>query len=181
MSSGNSWEKQSEEKMLWFNRFDLYYRPIGPERTLLGAYNRWRVTHGKNPAPAPAPSSAWTINSKKYRWTERAEHWDTYQIKLRHDAEQEAIEEARVERKAMIRGMKAELALYLNSVKEKLLIDGNPSINELVRYTEMVLREERAELGDMPVSRHDVTTDGKPIKGGSSTIFVYGNLDLDQL
>lgn len=38
---GRFWERQDSEPARWFHRFDAYYRPLGPERSLLAAYRFW--------------------------------------------------------------------------------------------------------------------------------------------
>lgn len=86
------WNRLPEEPAVWFNRFDLYYRPVGPERSLLGAYNEWRkVEKGRG------YSTGYPINWKtafvKWHWQERAESWDAEERKKRILAEEKAREE----------------------------------------------------------------------------------------
>ena len=73
------WDRQRDETgelepSLWYGRF-VDYRLRGPERTLLGAVNRWRARAGKGGQTNSIPG-AWSRNAKRWRWKARAEAWD---------------------------------------------------------------------------------------------------------
>lgn len=42
-NSSRMWDKQISEPSRWYFRFDAYYRPMGPERSLLAAYRSQRL------------------------------------------------------------------------------------------------------------------------------------------
>ena len=73
------WDRQRDhetgelEPNLWYSRF-VDYRLQGPDRTLLGAVNRWRAKVGKN--RQNSIPGAWSRNAKRWRWRARAEAWD---------------------------------------------------------------------------------------------------------
>lgn len=74
------WERQRDEdgnleSNFWFDRFDRLYRPQGPERSLLRAYNAWRVEVGKS-ASKKSVANSWDKVAKQWHWKGRAEAWD---------------------------------------------------------------------------------------------------------
>lgn len=101
------WERQRNaggkpEPMLWYDRFDKFYRPLGPERSLLAAYNLWKQERARARKiefkPSQAPSRSWFDNARRWRWQERAEVWDEEQRQKRLKKETAEIEEARQQR-----------------------------------------------------------------------------------
>ena len=91
-----AWERQPDEPAMWFHRFDLYYRVLGPERTLYGANQLWRLAKGTKGAFQGAANS-WKRKAALWRWKERAEAWDAHQRRKRLD-EQQSLRDARRER-----------------------------------------------------------------------------------
>lgn len=94
VSSMNSWDRQRNpetgelEPMLWFGRFDKFYRPMGTERSLLGAINQWRVQTGRK--KYRAVSGSWNDAFERWNWKARAELWDIEQRRQRLVMEDEA-------------------------------------------------------------------------------------------
>lgn len=88
---GVPWERQRQdgelEPMLWFDRFDAFFRPVGTERSLLGAYNAWRKQAKKSETKSIANS--WFQASRRWAWRERAEAWDLETQRLRLIKEEE--------------------------------------------------------------------------------------------
>jgi hypothetical protein len=85
------WDRQRDEggtlePMFWFDRFDRFYRPVGPERSLVGAYNAWRREAKKSQVVWIA--SSWQNNATKWHWKERAEAWDVEQRRQRFAEEE---------------------------------------------------------------------------------------------
>jgi hypothetical protein len=74
--------------MDWWSRFDLYYRPLGPERSVLGAYKAWRAAEGRQRQTEPrrAPES-WYKAAEKWDWDVRAQAWDKAQMDALRDQE----------------------------------------------------------------------------------------------
>jgi len=76
---------------MWFGRFDRFYRAQGPERTLLAAYNAWRIeSHRK---PSTGYHIGWAAAYDKWRWKARAEAWDEHERQRRLKIEAEELEE----------------------------------------------------------------------------------------
>lgn len=97
------WDRQRDaegnlEPMMWYHRFDAFYRPLGPERSLLAAYRAWRVQKGAEGRNVNSLAKSWERNAKTWRWQERAEAWDAHEAEARHAAEAEAAAEAREKR-----------------------------------------------------------------------------------
>jgi hypothetical protein len=96
------WERQRDaagtlEPARWFHRFDAYFRPLGPERTIEQAWQLWKQSEAKS-SKAKRPNSYWYKAAKEWRWWERAEAWDAHEAEKRHAEEVEAAEQARQQR-----------------------------------------------------------------------------------
>jgi hypothetical protein len=138
------WDRQPGEPALWYNRFDTLYRPLGPERSLLAAYNTWRVQKGKE-RRSGGIGRAWTRNAQRWNWRERAEAWDAAQ---REQLLAEEAEERRVDRQQRIKLLKAYRA-RLVQVIQKLDPQG-ARWSEVTAGLRMVNEELRTEYGDQP-------------------------------
>ncbi len=76
MSSAKPWDKQEEEPSLWWERFNKFYRPLGPSRTLTQAYKKYyEEKHGKAPT-RPGYTADWGRKAELHEWRRRAESWD---------------------------------------------------------------------------------------------------------
>ncbi len=64
------------EPDMWYGRFTQFVL-LGPDRSVLQAYNRQRQTAGQSAAKR-SPSS-WDDASKRWKWRERAAAWDEEQ------------------------------------------------------------------------------------------------------
>lgn len=88
---GDPWDRQlidgEPEDMMWFMRFDRFFRPQGSSRSLMAAYNAWRQTQGRG--PASGASMHWIQKAKDHKWRERAEAWDEVQRQKRLRLEEE--------------------------------------------------------------------------------------------
>lgn len=118
---GQPWDRQRAddgelEPMLWFSRFDKYYRPQGPERSLLEAYNLWRGERGRGKASG-APQS-WLDNQKEWCWQERAEAWDLEQRRRRIAEEEEQRREMRKRHLRYARAMQAVASYELDQMRK---------------------------------------------------------------
>ena len=99
----NAWLRQRDadgklEPARWYSRFDIYYRPPGPERSLLAAYRAWRVQKGAKGRNVNSLAKSWERNAKTWRWQERAEAWDAHEADKRHLEEAEEAAKARKQR-----------------------------------------------------------------------------------
>ena len=144
------WERQAEEPMLWYSRFDLFYRPLGPSRSLLSAYNMYRVQE-KEMDPTNTVSQSWENNAKRFRWQVRAEMWDDLQLQLARQDEQEVITQWRESRRQFLRAFfgKAVQALErYNPAEEEA-----PTLGQLTNAFNIIMQQIRSEFEAPPVSK----------------------------
>lgn len=125
---GRPWDRQRDddgelEPMLWFSRFDTYYRPQGPERSLLGSYNLWQAEKGKK--KSNSPSGAWYNAWQEWRWQERAEAWDLEERRKRIAEEEAQRREMRRRHLQYARAMQAVASYELDQMR-KLIEAGRP-------------------------------------------------------
>lgn len=75
-SEAKVWDKRDQEPSLWWDRFNRFYRPQGPGRTLTQAYRAaYEEKNGKKPTRA-GYSVDWKTKAEIWNWAERAEAWD---------------------------------------------------------------------------------------------------------
>ena len=79
---------------MWYTRFDMYLSR-GPGRSLLGAYNQWRIDNHKK--PSTGVPIHWQNAMKKWHWRERADAWDLAQVEERRRADEQKWRERRDE------------------------------------------------------------------------------------
>ena len=140
------WERREDEPAMWFSRFDELFRPMGPERSLLGAYNAWREQARKGIAKSPARS--WSINAVKWEWRKRAEAWDAAQRERRLVEEETERKKRREERRSILQGIKAKVAVKIQSLEVDDL-----TANDLFRLVGLMLEQERIEWDDLPTHK----------------------------
>lgn len=173
------WERQRDadgelEPMLWFGRFDAIYRPMGTERSLLGAVNSHRANRSeKRTISIPG---AWTKAFERWDWKNRAEAWDQYERDRLNNLFQERTDAWRTNRfedAETLRGKALEL-LRLPVIKRRGVDDkGEPYVIEAVPPTTLraaaaILKtaDELARITTretLPTTEIDHTTGGKPI------------------
>ena len=140
------WNRQPGEPAMWFHRFDTYYRPLGPERTLQAAYDTWRRQERTetNSGARQGATKAWRSRSTEWHWQERAEAWDAEERRKRI-----AVEET--ERAEMLR-RHVQIARGLQSIGLKRLrqLDATPeelSPAEARQYLKESIEIERKARG----------------------------------
>jgi hypothetical protein len=75
-SEAKAWDKREQEPSLWWGRFNKFYRPQGPGRTLTQAYrSAYEEKNGKAPTRR-GYSADWKDKAELWNWAERAEAWD---------------------------------------------------------------------------------------------------------
>lgn len=87
MQEPNAWDRLAGEPVLWFSRFERF-RLAGPTRSVLSVYHAEVAREGakrRNGLP-----SSWLRAVNRYRWRERADAWDEYEIE-RDRQEHEAL------------------------------------------------------------------------------------------
>lgn len=79
------WLRLEDEKSTWYNRFLLYYLPLGPGRTLTQAYVRYLEAENAEAAEEKKASghsinaaSHWSEMARVNDWRERADAFDRY-------------------------------------------------------------------------------------------------------
>lgn len=150
------WERQPGEPGMWFNRFDKYYRPLGPDRNLLRAFNFYeRMKKGMTEEEyypdhkRSGYGATWRNRAKEWAWVERAEAWDEHIRQERLKAEERLRVEAREERLRVIADMKEALVESAGRARDKMLSGNDPTFDQLLRWATFVFEQERNELGDV--------------------------------
>lgn len=151
------WERQPHEPALWFGRFAVY-RDLGPARSVMEA---WRIDKHRrgNTSKAKSPNNSWYTRAMEWEWDKRATAYDAYmdhqkllarqeEIRLKREAEAEAREESRQQRRQILTGFLGKLAQSLNAFEAD-----DATLNELTRATQMVVEQLRAEYNDLPTQR----------------------------
>jgi hypothetical protein len=110
------WDKRDNEPSLWWGRFDKFYRPQGPGRTLTQAYRlSYEEKNGRPPTRA-GYSADWKNKAELWEWKERAAAWDTELHKEQIGYEKsEALEMT----KRQIQDAKAIQTLAMNEIIER--------------------------------------------------------------
>jgi hypothetical protein len=73
----NPWDRQPDEPNLWYARFkDLFLAMPTEKRTVLGAFNIWRIA--RNKSAIKRQHTTWDYIVKTWHWRERAEAWDAH-------------------------------------------------------------------------------------------------------
>lgn len=158
------WEQIEGEPGLWFERFSLW-RSLGPSRTIEDA---WRQDRAKKGLSGKRPHFRWYEVRKEWHWDERAQAWDDYRAKeLRRneiEAEKEARNQARSDRRALIDGftgtMSTALITYTQSVdrlsglldqlQRRLQAEQDPDKREALQERITQLAGELASLAALP-------------------------------
>jgi hypothetical protein len=132
---------------MWYNRFDAYYRPLGPERSLLATYNAWREKAGKSGKKSRVPSS-WDRNAQKWNWRERAEAWDAAERERLHAEEAEERRKDRRQRIELLKDYRARLTQVIRELDPR-----DAKWAEVTAGLRMVNEELRTEYGDQPAQQ----------------------------
>lgn len=89
----NPWDKLPAEPSLWYDRFDRFYRALGPARSIKESYRRYyNDKHGIDPDRNSAAPD-WYGIADQWKWKERAESWDEDVRQEIHLQERDAIKE----------------------------------------------------------------------------------------
>ena len=110
------WDRREQEPSLWFDRFNRFYRPQGPGRTLTQAYrSAYEEKHGRKPTRA-GYSADWKNKAELWDWKERAAEWDSELHKEQIGYEKsEALDMTR----RQIQDAKAIQTLAMNEILER--------------------------------------------------------------
>jgi hypothetical protein len=134
------WDKLPAEPALWWERFDKYYRSLGAEASLLGAYKAWSKAQGKgNPRASSTPTS-WREAAATWSWESRTAAWVAYQAEERRQLEAEAMTKSREQRIAILNATFSKALEALRSVQV-----ANAKLGEVTNAIRMVVQELRRE------------------------------------
>ena len=108
-----AWDRMEGEPVLWYGRFDMFFKLQGSERTLLGAYRLWYQREKARESAAITAPSSWRHAAASWSWRERAAAWDGRERELRHRREEKDRAEARRRRIVSLNGLmtKAQTAI----------------------------------------------------------------------
>ncbi|HIP95827.1 MAG TPA: hypothetical protein EYH32_01285 [Anaerolineae bacterium] len=148
------WERQRDEQgnlepARWFYRFDTFYRPLGPERSLLAAYNAWLAQRGvkrRNSVPR-----SWQRAAEKWRWKQRAEAWDAWQRQKRLEEEEEERRRWRKRRLELLHSFYDKVADALRGFNPT-----EATLSQLTQAVRVAAEQLRAEFDDLPTQRHQI-------------------------
>lgn len=171
---GKPWDRLRGETSRWYARFDVY-RSLGPNRSMGAAYKAWHAAENiAHPDTAPkmratyngvnAPDTVWRV-ATRWRWTERAEAWDSYQIELARQMEQVRIAAANADRvntgKTMrnlgIRAITAMDARTIKPLEAVALVKAGDDL--IAKGLGLDLKENQAERDTIHVKVLDLSDD----------------------
>lgn len=78
----SAWDQLPGEPDAWFAKFDRFFRPLGPDRSLEQAYGDWisskkrAKSTARDPKSRRQPSKSWYRAAQVYNWKARARAWD---------------------------------------------------------------------------------------------------------
>lgn len=112
-----AWEKRPDEPAIWFDRFTRFYLPLGPSRSLLGAYRAYRkeASDSDRMRAVNSVSAGWKENALKYDWRGRADAFDAHERRKNNDKFAELAERTRLEQLQRLRTMQAKLTAKVNT------------------------------------------------------------------
>lgn len=79
LSDPQPWNRMPDEPAMWYSRFISHFLPMGPTRSILGAYKSYISSLYPNRPIPIVPPAPWHTNSKLYHWRTRAEAHDAVQ------------------------------------------------------------------------------------------------------
>jgi len=144
------WDRLAREPIRWYARFEQYFRPLGPNRTLLGAYNAWRTVERERP-PTNTVAQAWSKAAKEWEWRLRAELWDAQELSLLRQEEAELRQEWRDRRRDVLVVFISKLVDSMDAFTPDE--ENPPSLGQLTQAFRAVMDQVRTEFADEPVSK----------------------------
>jgi len=139
----HEWERLAGEPIRWFTRFECY-RLLGPTRSLDAAYRAALVRSSGR------VGGGWREAAKRWRWTERAEAWDLWELAALRAADEErrrVAREARIELLQRTR-VQADAALSAAHLEQLTEEEARAMLGSLRMLLFDTLKAERLELGE---------------------------------
>ncbi len=77
------WEQWAGEEARWYEAFFTWYLLMGPTRSILGAFRRYKDSEAEEDGvpydhSRPGLSRYWYVKAKKFDWEARADAWDAH-------------------------------------------------------------------------------------------------------
>jgi len=137
------WGRMNGEPHKWFVRFNNF-RLMGPSRSILACYNGEKV--GRGGKKGHHVTSSWQTQSDSWKWRERAEAWDLWQISQKDEAEKAKIKSIRDKELELVQKIveKAEqmLAFPLQTItREEKDVNGHVVTVNTIIPSKWVLRD----------------------------------------
>jgi hypothetical protein len=127
---------------------------------LRSSYNAWFDEKHDTKDSNRSASESWWKYYTEWKWVERANAFDDMIDAERHEDELRLREEARRERRAILRGMKAQLAQAVKQLKPDRV-----SWKDVKDFANVVLTQEREEYDELPVQKTETAgVGGGPIQ-----------------
>lgn len=170
------WLRGKDEPTLWYDRFTIYRR-LGSRRSIVATVNVERASKGQDKTDEIA--GAWRINSKKYKWEERATAWDDHrraQEEFKWEKRQEKIKEQEWDMAQKLIEKATQMLTFplATTTRETKSVDGKTTEVTTVKPTRWGMSDaarvlktasELARLSsNLTTSRHEITgKDGEPL------------------
>lgn len=138
------WLQQPNEKMLWFDRFEVY-RNIGPDRSLLSTYRLVRKAPLRDGQELSIPSS-WSQAYHRYHWKERAEAFDKLELEKLSEELGERRQENRRKRIKLLDKAFEKVNQAIDSLEPSRMVN----LADLTALLRLVITESRAEYEKSP-------------------------------
>lgn len=164
----NPWDRREEETARAYHAFTTYlYLDTG--RSLAKAAE---VFYGPHKGAANVRQmEKW---SAQWSWVQRVEAWEAHQREKEAREYEAARKKAKDDRLTIIRNFKVQVAKGIMRLNpEEIAL----KYKDLVEAFKVVMEQERIEYDDMPTSRQDITSAGKPI--GMLTADMLAQLDQE--
>jgi hypothetical protein len=189
----HEWDRQEGEPSRWYQLFERY-RLLGPDRSLLAAYNSWRIAKGREKS-CSAASKSWLRRSAEWRWKQRAEAWDAYLANQVAEAEEkrrlEILSSGLALRHERVRELKDLGVLLLDEIRETdkrwvpdvKTVGSGPDAERvnIVRFNGSLIEQARGVLDDLAAElgerrkNVDMTTGGNPLPAGQTILYIPDN------
>jgi hypothetical protein len=184
------WEQKPDEPGRWYQQFERY-RLLGPDRSLLAAFNQWRIEKGRK-VSTRAPKT-WRDAAARCSWQSRAEAWDKYCSDLvAAEAEARRLEILRsgyAQRHERVKALNDLADLLLAELQEtdKRWLPDVKSVGQgqyaervdIVRFNEAIIKEFRAALADIAAEQGDRKQQQE--HSGSVSLVFGGNVNPEDL
>jgi len=145
-----TWEQQSDEPSLWFDRFTRF-RQAGPGRSLLRVYIIERAQRGGERRESYSLPGAWDRASAKWNWRARADAWDAHERKAFEIEFEERKKASKVARIRVLEAYRDKLQVALEHLTPE-----TAEWKDVTAGLKAMAEQLRAEFDDEPVRKHEL-------------------------